>query len=103
LLGLWVIVGRVSVNNGFGVPNAMVSVFIPLDDVDKKMIEIRGLPIHVTSDKDENGVDTYTKEVVQTYVLVTLSQQKGSFRNDQLGYVYEKYYKFTTTTMLVIS
>ena len=30
-----VIVGRVSVNNGFGIPNAKVSVFIPLDSADE--------------------------------------------------------------------
>ena len=28
--------GRVSVNNGFGLPNAKVSIFIPLDAVDKE-------------------------------------------------------------------
>ncbi len=31
-----VIVGRVIINNGFGVPNAKVSVFIPIDDIDKE-------------------------------------------------------------------
>ena len=31
-----VIVGRVSVNNGFGLPNAKVSVFIPLTDEDSQ-------------------------------------------------------------------
>ena len=30
-----VIVGRVSVNNGFGIPNAKVSVFIPIDSEDQ--------------------------------------------------------------------
>ena len=30
-----VLVGRVSINNGFGIPNAKVSVFIPLTDEDE--------------------------------------------------------------------
>ena len=32
-----VIVGRVSVNNGFGIPNAKISVFIPIDNNDIKI------------------------------------------------------------------
>ena len=31
-----VVVGRISVNNGFGVPNARVSIFIPLDEIDSE-------------------------------------------------------------------
>ena len=30
-----VVVGRVSVNNGFGLPNAKVSIFLPLDNLDQ--------------------------------------------------------------------
>jgi hypothetical protein len=30
-----VLVGRVSVNNGFGIPNAKVSIFVPLDSTDE--------------------------------------------------------------------
>ena len=35
-----VVVGRVTVNNGFGVPNAKVSIFIPIDDIDKENSQI---------------------------------------------------------------
>ena len=37
-----VVIGRVLVNNGFGVPNAKVSIFIPVDDIDKEDSEIFG-------------------------------------------------------------
>ena len=30
-----VVVGRVTANNGFGIPNARVSVFIPIDSIDE--------------------------------------------------------------------
>jgi hypothetical protein len=32
-----VIVGRVVINSGFGVPNAKVSVFIPIDDIENRI------------------------------------------------------------------
>ena len=52
-----VVVGRVSINNGFGVPNAKVSVFIPLDEVDKLNPEIRDLyPYETVNDKNSDGV-----------------------------------------------
>src|SRR5690348_494287 len=52
-----VIVGRVVINSGFGVPNAKVSVFIPIDDVDKDDPIISGLyPYEVITDKDSDGI-----------------------------------------------
>ena len=51
------IVGRVTVNNGFGVPNAKVSVFIPLDDIDKLNPEVKGLyPYEIISDTNSDGL-----------------------------------------------
>ena len=52
-----VVVGRVIVNNGVGVPNAKVSIFIPIDEVDLEDPETSGLyPYEVITDKDNNGV-----------------------------------------------
>ena len=53
-----VIIGRVTVNsNGFGVPNAKVSVFIPVSEEDKLDLEIFGLyPYEVITDKNVDGV-----------------------------------------------
>ena len=50
-----IVVGRVLANNGFGVPNAKVSVFIASDTNDD--IEMTSIyPFSFSSDKDENGV-----------------------------------------------
>ena len=52
-----VIAGRVTINNGFGVPNAKVSVFIPISDVDKEDSEIYGLyPYESPNDKNSDGI-----------------------------------------------
>jgi hypothetical protein len=38
-----VLIGRTTINNGFGVPNVKVSIFIPVDEADKQNPEIYGL------------------------------------------------------------
>ena len=49
-------VGRVFINNGFGIPNARVSIFIPIDDIDKNDPIINGLyPYELVTDKDIDG------------------------------------------------
>ncbi len=99
------IVGRVIINNGFGVPNAKVSVFIPLDDIDKNDPLISGLyPYEVITDKDSDGIrynllprngdptnDCYTP-------VGTFPNKREILDNDVMLEVYCKYYKFTTTT-----
>jgi len=99
------IVGRVVINSGFGVPNAKVSVFIPIDDIDKESPLIKGLyPYETVSDKDSNGVrynllpkesdsqdDCYTP-------VGTFPAKREILDNPDMLYVYKKYYKFTTQT-----
>ena len=100
-----VVVGRVVINNGFGVPNVKISVFIPLDDVDKNDPLISGIyPYEVITDKDMNGVrynllpkesdsqdDCYTP-------TGTFSAKREVLDNPDMLKVYTKYYKFTTQT-----
>jgi len=98
-----VVVGRVSVNNGFGVPNARVSIFIPLSSVDENDPIISQLyPYKEISDVPEDGY---------RYNLLPLRKQHsghnptGKFfdqeeivtREEYLE-VFEKYYKFTVKT-----
>lgn len=100
-----VIVGRVIVNSGVGLPNARVSVFIPVDDVDKNNPEIKGLyPYSVVSDKDSDGIrynllpkSSETNNECFTPVG-TFPNKREILDNDELLGVYCKYYKFTTTT-----
>lgn len=100
-----VIVGRVIINSGFGVPNAKVSVFIPVEDIDKDDPVINGLyPFEVITDKDSNGIryNLFPKTNVtdnDCYTPIgTLSTKREVLDNDASLYVYCKYYKFTTTT-----
>lgn len=99
------IVGRVSVNNGFGVPNAKVSVFIPLDDIDKENPLIKGLyPYEVITDKNDDGVryNLLPKDGNPTNdcstPIGTFPNKREVLDNETLSSIYCKYYQFTTTT-----
>lgn len=99
------IVGRVSVNSGFGVENAKVSVFIPLDDIDKNNPLIKGLyPYEVITDKDSDGIRyNLLPKISETdnecYTPIgTFPSKREVLDNPTLLEVYCKYYKFTTTT-----
>lgn len=104
-----VVVGRVIANGGVGIPNAKVSIFIPLDEQDEQNDNIRAIyPYKTPRDKNIDG---------KRYNLlprVARRQPDGTFKprqpfgsfptkeeflvNDDLMYVYKKYYKYTTVT-----
>jgi hypothetical protein len=98
-----VVVGRISANNGFGIPNARVSIFIPLaeEDVDDPVISAL-YPYTATDDTNDGGY---------RYNLLPSRRQHGGHEPtgtfpDQLDIltreevleVYEKYYKYTVKT-----
>jgi hypothetical protein len=99
------VVGRVIVNNGLGVPNAKVSIFIPIDDIDKEDSEIFGLyPYEKVSDINSDGL-RYNLLPKNNETNNNCFTTIGSFPtkrevqdNDDFLYIYCKYYKFTTTT-----
>lgn len=100
-----VVVGRVFVNNGFGVPNARVSIFIPIDDIDKDDPIISGLyPYEVVSDKDIDGkrynlLPKNSETDNDCYTPVGTFPNKREILDDpEINHVYCKYYKFTTST-----
>jgi len=100
-----VIAGRVIINNGFGVPNAKVSVFIPISAEDKENPVIRSIyPYENVADVDSNGVryNLLPKENDSNndcYTIVgTFPAKREQLDNDEMLEVYQKYYKFTTTT-----
>ena len=52
-----VVVGRVIANKGFGVPNAKVSIFIPITSEDEKNVLIKNFyPYKKPTDKDSEGL-----------------------------------------------
>ena len=100
-----VIVGRVIINSGFGLPNAKVSVFLPIDDNDKNDSVINGLyPYSIVTDKDSDGIRynllPKTSETNNECFtpIGTFPNKREILDNEELLHVYCKYYKFTTTT-----
>lgn len=98
-----VVVGRVIANSGFGVPNARVSIFIPINDDDKDNTLISGLyPYENISDKDSKGVRYNLlpkKSQFDCHSPVgNLPTKREILDNDVMLDIYEKYYKFTTRT-----
>lgn len=100
-----VVAGRAIINSGFGVPNAKVSIFIPIDDIDNQNEELKGLyPYNVITDKDSDGIrynllprNSETDNDCFTPVG-TFPNKREILDNPDLMDVYCKYYKFTTTT-----
>lgn len=98
-----VIVGRVVANGGYGVPNARVSVFVPLTDEDLLNTVISTLyPYKQPTDLNEDGF---------RYNLLPYETQHGGhtptgtfpsltdiLNNPTVVEVYEKYYKYTVKT-----
>lgn len=100
-----VVVGRVIVNNGFGIPNAKVSIFVPISNEDKEDSELFGLyPFENIDDKDDEGIrynllPRKSKPSDACFTPVgTFPTKREIIDNDGALEVYDKYYKFTTTT-----
>ena len=98
-----VVVGRVLVNGGFGVPNARVSVFLPLEPGDELNPVIRDLyPYQNLSDKNLEGyrynllpsTPSYSKHVNTG----TFPTREDVLLNQSWIEVYDKYYRFTVKT-----
>ena len=98
-----VIAGRVSVNDGYGVPNAKLSLFIPItadDELNPTISEI--YPYKTISDINEDG---YRYNLLPYKPSFPGHSATGSFpdledvlTNPTAIELYDKYYKFTVTT-----
>lgn len=96
-----VIVGRVFANDGFGVPNAKISIFIEHDGNDGG--ELSALyPFETPASYNEDG---YRYNLLPDEKISECHQVVGSFPNkrylldnDDIIEVFEKYYKYTTKT-----
>jgi len=100
-----VVVGRVIANSGFGVPNAKVSIFIPIDELDAQNVETSGLyPYESVNDKNIDGIryNLLPKEPQsdnECFTPVgTFPSKREVLDNPELLNIYCKYYKFTATT-----
>lgn len=107
-----VIVGRVTANDGIGIPNAKISIFIPLTDEDENNPEITAIyPYKSPRDKNLEGVkyNLLPRVAVNNPFLIvgayaptvpvgTFPTKEEITANPTYLEVYEKYYKYTTVT-----
>ena len=98
-----VVVGRVFVNGGFGLPNARVSVFIPLTEEDSVNPIISELyPYSSISDISTDGYRYNLLPKEPSYdghaVTGTFPTKKEVLLDQSYIEVYDKYYKYTTKT-----
>lgn len=98
-----VVVGRVIANGGFGVPNAKVSIFVPISSEDEKNELIKDLyPYKSVIGKNKNNI---RYNLLLSKATCELNTPVGTFptkeevlNNDIMIEVFEKYYKYTTKT-----
>ena len=98
-----VIVGRVTANNGLGLPNARVSIFIPIETVDESNPVIQSIyPYKSPNDKNEDGYRynllPYEKSYSVHSATGTLPTRLDVLTGNTAFEIYEKYYKFTAKT-----
>ena len=98
-----VVVGRVTANNGFGLPNARVSIFIPIESIDESNPIISSIyPYKSPNDKNEDGYRYNLLPYEQSYSAHastgTLPTRLDALTGSTAIEIYDKYYKFTVKT-----
>jgi hypothetical protein len=98
-----VVVGRITANNGFGVPNARVSIFIPIEEVDESNPIITSIyPYTSPTDKNSDGYRynllPYEKSYSKHAATGTLPSSSDVLTDNIAVEIYDKYYKYTSKT-----
>ena len=98
-----VVVGRVIANGGLGIPNAHISIFIPLDSVDEEDPIISTLyPYKTPTTKNEDGYRynllPYEDEYYGHNATGTFPTVDDVLTRKEVLQVYEKYYKYSVRT-----
>lgn len=94
-----VVVGRVIANDGLGIPNANISLFIPLEENDETDPKISYLyPFKKVTDKTSNFTEYNLLIPKEGYRVGTFPSKQQFLDDDTYIEIYEKYYKFTTKT-----
>lgn len=104
-----VIIGRVIANGGVGVPNAKISIFIPVSEIDKNNPDVYSLyPYETPRDKNIFGkrynllprVSRLNKDGIQKpkQPFGSMPIKEEVLTNNTYLEIYEKYFKFNTVT-----
>ena len=98
-----VVVGRVMANGGLGLPNAKLSIFIPLTDEDEQDAVISEMyPFKDVNDKNKDGYRynllPKTKQHNRHTPTGSMYSAEDTISNPLKLEVYEKYYKYTVKT-----
>jgi hypothetical protein len=104
-----VLIGRVLANGGIGIPNAKISIFIPLTDEDANNSEISSIYPYINPTDKNNEGKRYNLlprvSQVNSFGISSPKQPFGSFpikpelvTNLEFLNVYKKYYKYTALT-----
>jgi hypothetical protein len=98
-----VVVGRVTANNGFGIPNAKISVFIPIQDEDLNNPLITSVyPYTAPTDKNDDGYRynllPYEKSYTKHAATGTFPTRLDALTDSTVIELVDKYYKFTVRT-----
>jgi hypothetical protein len=98
-----VVVGRVMANGGLGLPNAKLSIFIPLTDEDEEDAIISEMyPFKDVNDKNDEGYRynllPKTKQHNRHTPTGSMYSAEETISNPLKLEVYEKYYKYTVKT-----
>ena len=98
-----VVVGRIIVNNGLGVPNARVSIFVPISEVDENDPVISTLyPYKSIEEKNENNYRynllPSRKQHTGHTPTGTFPDQEDILNREEYLEVFEKFYKYTAKT-----
>jgi len=98
-----VLVGRVTANNGFGLPNARVSIFIPILPIDESNPIISSIyPYKSPEDKNEDGYRynllPYEKSFSTHAATGTLPSRLDVLTGATAVEIFDRYYKLTAKT-----
>ena len=98
-----VICGRVFCNNGFGLPNARLSIFIPLEEQDEQNAIVTSLyPYKDFTTVNEDGYKynllPYSPSYSAHVPVGTFPDRIDALTNKSVIEVYDKYYKYTVKT-----
>ena len=100
-----VVAGRIIINNGFGVPNVKVSIFVPVEDGDADNPVINDIYPYSSPTSDQKNSQGIRYNLLpnqqQTFdhtPVGTFPEKREILDNNTTLEIYEKYYKYTTTT-----